>query len=284
MFGIPAYYEYDPTPLIAILMPIYFGLMLSDFFYGFITFLISIFLIKKGIEDLGYLLLINSVSAMFFGAIFGSYFGNFFKEFLGIEVPSLHLSTMEIVIISAAMGFLSILLVRMLAFLVNIEKKDWKSALSELGIITLELGLGLLFLPNCKEYSMPLIILGLILVVASNIIINGMMGLLFTLMDLSGLLGDVLSFLRISALLIATGYVASSFNHIIRSFIGNLMLIPIAILAFLALHFINLFSSTLGAMAHSLRLLFVELLPKVYEGKGVPFEPLRIKQKITIQI
>ncbi|MBN2014846.1 MAG: V-type ATP synthase subunit I [Candidatus Altiarchaeota archaeon] len=81
MFGMPLYTEIDPTPILAITFPLFFGLMFGDVGHGAVIALLGLGIIrmKKGEESawkFGMLLAYCGTAAVIFGFLYGSLFGN----------------------------------------------------------------------------------------------------------------------------------------------------------------------------------------------------------------
>ena len=104
--------------------------------------------------------------------------------------------------------------------------------------------------------------------------------------ELTGFVGDWLSYARLLALGLATSGMALAFNIIaqlmpeIVPYIGIVLLFVILIFAHLA----NLLIQSLGAAIHSLRLQYVEFFNRFYEGGGKEFTPFRVRRKYTEEI
>jgi V/A-type H+-transporting ATPase subunit I len=112
-----------------------------------------------------------------------------------------------------------------------------------------------------------------------GLIINPLAGLYDTYNMASGLLGDVLSYVRLYALCLAGGVLGSAFNSIgsmcTDSFAGG---IAVAILIYAIGHLLNLLLSGISAFVHPLRLNFVEYFKNSgYEGRGTAYEPFKNK-------
>ena len=111
---------------------------------------------------------------------------------------------------------------------------------------------------------------------------NGALGFF----ELTGFLGDWLSYARLLALGLATAGMALAFNVVadllpdILPYVG-IILVPILLIL---THFANLLIQSLGAAIHALRLQYVELFTRFYEGGGKKFIPFQIRRKYTEEI
>lgn len=94
----------------------------------------------------------------------------------------------------------------------------------------------------------------------------------------TGLLGDVLSYVRLFALGLSGGILASVFNSLAAGMSpDNVILGPIvAALIFIVGHAITIFMNTLGAFVHPMRLTFVEFYKNAeFSGGGKKYSPFR---------
>jgi len=151
------------------------------------------------------------------------------------------------------------------------------------------LGINIPFLTQ-PMYSVLLYvaIAGVVLIVVSSLIEKGpFLGGIFWLFDLTGILGDVMSYARLAGVGLATYYLAYCFNlmaqllsqmmpaGIVRAILGTLIFIVILLLG----HVLNLALSAITCFVHSLRLCFVEFMFKFYEGGGTRYSPLRLRSR-----
>ena len=123
--------------------------------------------------------------------------------------------------------------------------------------------------------SLALVVIGLIQLIYAS----GPIGFF----DITGYVGDWLSYARLLALGLATAGMALAFN-VVSQLLGEMIPfvgIIITILLLFILHLVNLAISGLGAGVHSLRLQYVEFFNRFYEGGGHEFSPLEIKRKYT---
>lgn len=110
---------------------------------------------------------------------------------------------------------------------------------------------------------------------AKNPLANFGGGLWNTYNDVTGLLGDLLSYIRLFALCLSGGTLALVFNKL-----AGAMPIPLMIIVLIFGHALNLFMSALGSFVHPMRLTFVEFYKNVgFEAAQREFKPLARKQK-----
>jgi len=232
MFAPPRYDEVDPTFVIAPAFVIFFGLMLGDAVYGLLIVAVSLVLyygigrIEKGTRDFSLILLAAGISTFVFGILQGGYLGPNRDEYLnllgrfGLEPPLL-LDTLEgdgplvLLIISLIIGLAYINLGLILSLVQNIRRKNYRNVLLENvswwllqpgGFILLS---GKLF--GWYDFSGTVYLFAaLITAVGLILLVARARGLSF--FELTGFLGDFLSFARILALGLATAGIALTVN------------------------------------------------------------------------
>jgi vacuolar-type H+-ATPase subunit I/STV1 len=92
---------------------------------------------------------------------------------------------------------------------------------------------------------------------------------------ITGSFGDILSYLRLFALGLATGIIGSVVNTMAGMMWTSIPLKVVAIGIFVGGHIFNLVINALGGFIHTARLQFVEFFTKFYEGGGEEFRPLK---------
>jgi len=135
-----------------------------------------------------------------------------------------------------------------------------------------------------------ILLAGIVLVVASSIMQKGaFLGGIFWLFDLTGLLGDIMSYCRLAGVGLATFYLAVVFNMMAEwlpslpffgAVVGGIVTVVILIFG----HLINMLLAALASFIHSLRLCFVEFLFKFYEGGGREFSPFILRKRPSVLI
>jgi len=132
---------------------------------------------------------------------------------------------------------------------------------------------------------------GVLLIVISSIMQSGGLGVIMWLFDITGLLGDVMSYARLAGVGLATFYLASTFNMMAGLFsemipgaagviIGSIIGVVIVIFG----HVINMVLTAITGFMHSLRLCFVEFMFKFYEGGGREYSPFKLKKRVAVPL
>ena len=172
----------------------------------------------------------------------------------------------------------------------NVRLKDYTEAYnSGFAWVLILLGLMLLAVGNILPGMALLVPIGkwlailnaigiLIVSIVSTKKLSGLASGLFNLYNVSGYVGDLVSFTRLMALGLSGASIGSAFNLIVNLF-PPLGRFTVGLLLFIVLHAINMFLSFLSGYVHGARLIFVEFFGKFYEGGGKPFRPLKPSER-----
>ena len=319
LFGTPKYREWDPTPIVAYSFAIFFGIMLADVVYSAIIMLFAYKGLRMFVDDpntegvrlFQQVLYISSGVGIVLGVLSGSYLGDFSTLF-GIEnlalvegVKEIFTDPMMFIMISLVIGIIHVNIGHVLALINGVKEKERGVVPAKAGIFLLQLaGIPLVmhsilhveisFL-DAQAYSILLyaVILSVVFIVAAAIMQKGVfMGSIFWLFDITGILGDIMSYCRLAGVGLATYYLASCFNLIAtlvqgigpagigQMIIGTLLAIVVLLIG----HVLNLVLSGITCFVHSMRLCFVEFLFKFYEGGGRDYSPFRLnKQPVFVK-
>ena len=201
-------------------------------------------------------------------------------------------------------SFIHVNIGHVLALIRGVKEKTKGIVLGKIGLFALQIcGIPYIMyamlqvdipLLNAQAYSVMLYILmvSIVLIIASSIIQKGVfLGGIFWLFDITGLLGDIMSYCRIAGVGLATYYLAFCFNLLASLFssmvpgvVGSIIGSFITVIILLLGHALNLILSGLTGFVHSLRLCFVEFLFKFFEGGGREYSPFKLRARASVVI
>ncbi len=291
LYSAPKYKGFDPTPLVAISFPLFFGFMLTDAAYGILLLILALGMYygagkyNEKMKKFGSIFIIFSISTIIMGMIFGSYFGNFFQE-LGFKVPMLIDSMKQVMLalsIALGLGMLHLMVGLIAGFYDNIHNKNPKQALAKQGVwIVFIIGI-LLILFGLSTYGLVAIGLAVFMQLFFSFLEGGVVTSLLSIFGFSGFVGDLFSYARLMALGIGTSGISLAVNFM--TFLAASMIpvigIPVAIVVFIIGHSFNMAMNGLGAFIHSTRLHFLEFFTKFYDGGGRVYKPFMALRKNT---
>ena len=319
VYSRPKYTELDPTLMISIVFPIFFGLILGDVGYGLLLLAMAFGLRKflNGVEG-RYLLDVlrnASISSIFFGLLYSEFLG-FAIPGLSPIMPSRHLISEhgghgpmipDLMILSVWIGIMHITLGRILG-IINHAKQDHgdhrtKAMLANFGWIAVMWGILVVIWSIVQMPLMP-DLTGLPAVV-SIINIGGVAGAVLAVLgvlliardsmlevvELPSIISHVLSYARIVAVGFSSVAIAMVINFMsigmliepqLENFsIFSIVLIIVGLVVFLVGHALNTVLGILGGGLHSIRLHYVEFFTKFYKGGGVKYIPFGMKRRFT---
>ena len=281
LLALPRYGRIDPTRLMALFLPIFFGMILGDVGYGAILLALSLWLMRRfkaGVaRDVLIILAMGAGWSILFGFLFGEAFGAL-GEHVGMHPIWFDRASPEnvagLLVMTIAVGAVHVTLGLILGVWEAYRDRSRSHLLERGGMLVGLMGLFLLvgilvdFLP--KTLMTPAIvgiIIGIVLVGSSL----GWLGILMGPIEFISLIGNILSYLRIAAIGLASVYLAKVANDM-AGMVGNLI---VGVILAVLIHALNLVMGAFSPTIHSLRLHYVEFFRKFYEGGGRPYQPFR---------
>lgn len=267
--SVPRSDEFDPTAFFALTFPIIYGMMLGDVGYGALALLLALVLHRKAAgmaKTIAAILVPASVSSIIFGFLFGEFFG---FEFYHAPINRLE-DVQTMLLITIAIGALHLGFGLFLGFLEALGEKNYKHAFAKLGWIGIEAGALVLLSQQLAGAAILLISLALILRGEG----------IFGLIEIPGLLSNVLSYTRIVAVGIASVAFALVVNAAKPEPSMGIAAIFMAVV-FLLGHLLNFVLGLFEPFVQAARLHYVEFFTKFYRGGGALFTPFKANRTIV---
>jgi V/A-type H+-transporting ATPase subunit I len=310
MYGWPNYNEFDPTPILGPCFLLFFALCIGDCGYGLLLTLIG-YLILKGklkiemFDGLGGIIMALGVGSTVIGYLMGTFFGIdiFRAEWFPQAAKAVMFNNLGVdgkigeydvmMVLALVIGVVHIILAMTIKAISYTKRDGFKNTVSTWGWLLLIVG-GICTAILAMTFSLPtetvkwiMIAIGAVSALGifvfntqgRNPLINIGAGLWDTYGMTTGLLGDVLSYIRLYALGLAGGMLGAAFNQLgeqvlgenpnVGTWIGFILIVTFG-------HVLNLLMACLGAFVHQLRLSFVEYFRNAgYEGTGKLYQPFK---------
>ncbi len=305
LFQLPDYYELDPTPMIAVFYPIFFAYCFGDMGYGIVIILLTIIatlgiLKKKNMLDISVIGMSLGILTTIMGIVNGGVF--FGTEIASSSIPFIQgLSRYTFIAdrpnylftpfnTALICGLVQIFVALIINVINRVRYGIIGDTLGAIGKLILIPSLVLWFLGDMREiatiknmfapyYYYSMVVGVVFLSLLSNV------GKKFSVLDtilsvyfaITGLLGDVLSYIRLFALGASSAILGLVVNQIAGEFAGIAGIGIIIMVVFLVVgHAGNFALSILGSLVHPLRLTFVEFYNNSgFKGGGVAYKPLK---------
>jgi V/A-type H+-transporting ATPase subunit I len=274
LYSLPSYLEADPTLIMFLTFPLFFGFMLGDVGYGLVTlalFYVASTKVKGEAKALANALMVASLATILFGFVFGEFFGLEFIEHPLLERAT-DISTM--LLVTVVVGFIHINLGYVVGFFNVLKEHGLKDAILEkaswlvieAGMILAAAGQMGYIMSEATYAGAAVFVLGIAMLLKGE----GITGVI----ELPALFSNILSYTRLFAVGLASVSLALVINKFATQFMqqGGIY-VPVAILVLLVGHTINIMLGILGPFLHSLRLHYVEFFTKFFKGGGERFIP-----------
>ena len=289
MYSLPAYGTLDPNPLMAPFFILFYGIMMADMGYGILMMIASVVIGKKyrpkGTSgELFSLLGLCGISTFIMGALTGGFFGDFLTQLVAIVSPGTvfalpklfdPLDDLTMILIgSMALGVVQIITGMAISLIEKCRRKKFLDAFFEeitWWIVFLGIALAVLKKGTAVLYlGCALVLLGPIVQGKGWGKLTGVFGSVYN--HVTGYFGDILSYTRLMALMLAGSVIAQVFNM--------LAAMPDNVVAFLIISMLgnamNFGLNLLGCYVHDLRLQCLEFFNKFYVDGGKPFRPMTL--------
>ena len=299
MYGRPAYDGFDPTPFIAVFFLLFFAFCMGDAGYGLILIIAGLLLRKvDSFKSLSPLVVTLGVGTAIIGFLFHNFFSmdisewSIFAPIKGIFLPSKIMGYDGTMVLAIIVGVLHICLALIVKTFIQTKNKGFLESLGAWGWMLLIVGgiivAGISFAGVIGATATKWVVIVLGVISALGIFIfndihrsplkNIGAGLWETYNTATGLIGDVLSYLRLYALGLAGSMLGLAFNNIGQMILGDgsnfVLWIPFVLIVVIG-HTLNIAMAALGAFVHPLRLNFLEFFKNSgYEGVGRIWRPL----------
>ncbi len=312
IFELPNYYELDLTPLIAVFYPIMFAYCLGDAGYGLVFLIVSfvsMFTFLRHEKQIAILGIILGLFTTVMGIVkSGSIFGiptttndswilfQYLRHY--VIIPDDRTFIFNAFNVSLMFGVVQILVGIIISIVNKIKFEGWLFALSQVGKLLIVISVIWIFLADMQgveiiqSYSVlrkSLLLIGVLMVLFfhdlnQKVLIRAANGILPLFFIFTGILGDVLSYVRLFALGVASSVLGLVVNQIgLEIFANGWWGIVIGVVFLIFGHTLNFFIALMGAFVHPLRLSFVEFYNNAqFKGGGKVYRPFR-KENINFE-
>jgi V/A-type H+-transporting ATPase subunit I len=290
--GAPRYGTIDPTIMLALFYPLFFGMIVGDVGYG-VVMLIAIMWIRSKYKNLAFVQQATSIlgpaatMVIAFGFFYGEFFGDLGEiiglvpahfQVLGLTLPFTRTHEVTtLMIIALATGFLQVTLGLVLGIVNAVRLRSWSHLAERSGLLATLIGflvLGLAYSTTTAEARTPLgeVIVAagaLALIVGAFFAFKG--GKIMGAIEIIGQISNVFSYVRIMAVGLSGAIFADAVNEIVAVLMPKAWLL--ALIVGVALHSLNIAIASFSPNIHALRLNLLEFFGKFFEAGTRPYRP-----------
>ncbi len=294
-YSLPNYFELDPTMTYFIFLPIIYAMIVGDFFYGVASVVLGYLLMQRfkdsyTMYNVSKIWFYSGFPTMVFGIIFDEWAGmshfavlNFIGSWIGVELVSgplyegfsrIH-HVLELVVLTALVGMLHLGAGFVLGA-INEWHHNKKHAIAKIAWIGVEVGMLLALVGAIGLVESAFTTAGLVVLVISVItlaITEGIIGII----ELPGLIGNILSYTRIAAIGIVGIIIAELLNDFIMPLPQQGILALLFVPLYFGLHVVNAFIAMFESLVQGGRLNIVEFRSKFLHGGGEVFSPFKMR-------
>jgi len=283
LYGLPAYNGVDPTLFLVPGFLLFFSIMLTDAMYGIIALVLGLLLMRGGgrynqtIRDGGIILSSAGATTIIIGALSGGWFGGFglkLPPLAAIQVFDPMVQVTTFLLIALIIGLIHVNIGAVINVWDNLKRcQRWKAISENLWFLFVQPGLFFLFI-GYKSVGLTFIVISLILLLVGH--------KAMAMFQVTGFMGDILSYARLMALGLCTTGIAMTVNVLSGMLytVGPIGIILAGIIFFIG-HIFNFVINAMGSFVHGLRLHYVEFFTKFYQSGGTEFTPLEMSFEIV---
>jgi V/A-type H+-transporting ATPase subunit I len=283
LYGLPIYNGIDPTLFLVPGFLLFFAIMLTDAMYGVIALVLGLSLIRGGgrynkfIKDAGVILSSAGAATIIIGALAGGWFGGFglnLSILAAMQVFDPMVQVTTFLLIALAIGLIHVNVGVVINILNHLKRKEaWKALTGNLWFLFAQPGI-FFYLVGYKPAGLIFIVISLILLLIGH--------KAMVMFQVTGFMGDILSYARLMALGLCTTGIAMTVNVLSDMLYASSSIgILFAVIVFFIGHLFNFVINAMGSFVHGLRLHYVELFTKFFESGGSEFKPLEMRFEIV---
>ena len=289
-FALPSPQGIDPTAVMAPFYACLFGMMLSDAGYGLVMAIAIplLILVKKPAREnqkLLWVLFFSALATVVWGAIYNTWFGFNPMSFTILDPIN---NPMPVMVVCMGVGLIHLYAGLCVAGYMNFRRgKPQDAVFDQLSWILLVTGLIMMVVGgNIATVGTYMAIAGVAIIILFAGRAKGknpfkrLIGGLGALYGATSWISDILSYMRLFGMGLATGVIGMVINQLVGMvFAGGVVGKVLGAVLFVGAHTFNLGINALGAYVHACRLQYIEFFGKFYEEGGVPFKPLNYKTR-----
>ncbi len=290
-FALPDPAGIDPTNVMMPFFVCFFGMMVSDAGYGVAMALVIPILMKimqpgAGLRKLMLVLLGGGIATVFWGALYNTWFG--FAAIPALGMFDAVNDSMPVMALCIGLGAIHLFAGLGMGAYLNIrDKKPLDAVYDQLSWALVIVGLGLLALPATEAIGKWMAIAGAAIIILtagrdkSKNPIKRVISGLGALYGVTGWISDLLSYMRLFGMGLATGVIGMVINQLVGMMTsgGGIISLALGAVVFVGAHLFNAAINILGAYVHACRLQYIEFFGKFYQEGGKPFMPLRFSPR-----
>jgi V/A-type H+-transporting ATPase subunit I len=278
----PRYREVDPSPILAIFFPLFFGIMVGDIGYGLVILAFALVIRHRYqalafVKNLADILIISSIPTIIFGYLFGEFFGDLGEmrgwlqpvQLLGVTWNRVD-AMIPMLILAITIGVIHVFLGLFIGIRNAVITKKRKHLYEKTGMLMMITGIIVIvamFARAVPDFAIyPAVVL---IIIALPLILMG--AGVFGTIEIMSTMGNILSYARLMAIGMASVILAMVANRLSGAFEFAIIGIIVALL----LHALNIVLAMFSPSIHAMRLHLVEFFSKFYEGGGMPYKPFR---------